>query len=198
MMTDSPEPTSRPWWSRLRFSVRALAAVVLVVGAAFGWLARGERIQRRAALAIRRAGGQIGYDYPATGTWRRIRVPRWLGDAIGDDFLGNIRLVILQGRGTDVELAQVANLPRLEYLDLYGATLTDRGLAHLEHSRDLCWLNLCKTGITDAGLAHLARLDRLQDLYLDACPITDAGLKRLKDVRGLIRPWSRPRSPMRG
>jgi hypothetical protein len=92
-MTASRDWISRPWWSRLRVSVRALAVFVLVIGAALGWVTRGSRIQRRAAQAIQRAGGQVCYEYQGTETWHGVRLPRWLVDAIGIDYVGNIRLV---------------------------------------------------------------------------------------------------------
>jgi hypothetical protein len=185
-MSDSPEAISRPWWSRLRFSVRTMAAAVLITAALLGWLVRGARVQRQAAFAIWRAGGYVTYDYPGTGTWRGIPVPRWL-EAIGIDYIGNIRSVSLQERGSDAVLAHVAHLHRVDNLDLYGSAVTDRGLADLEDLNELTWLNLDGTGICDEGLAHLARLTRLEDLYLDGSRITDTGLPHLEGMQHLVR-----------
>jgi hypothetical protein len=148
--------------------VRALAEFVLVIGAALGWVTRGARIQRRAAQAIQRAGGQVCYEYQGTETWHGVRLPRWLVDAIGIDYVGNIRLVNLSPQGSDAELVYVADLPRIEELNLHGSSVTERGLAELEDLNSLLWLNLDKTRVTDGGLAHLGALSRLQDLSLTA------------------------------
>jgi hypothetical protein len=50
---------ARPWQRFLRFSVRGLIVVVLVIGVWLGWLVRSARIQREAVAAIRIAGGNV-------------------------------------------------------------------------------------------------------------------------------------------
>ncbi len=78
----SAVPVARPWRRFLRFSVRVLIVVVLVMGAGLGWLVRSARIQRDAVAAIKDAGGSVVYDrersnrksIPGGKPW----VPRWL------------------------------------------------------------------------------------------------------------------------
>ncbi len=81
----------RSWPSYVRFSVRGLMVLVLVIGAGLGWLVRSTRIQREAVAAIRDAGGSVKYG------WERnngcdIRggkpwAPTWLVDLMGVDLM---------------------------------------------------------------------------------------------------------------
>jgi hypothetical protein len=52
-------PVSRPWRRYLRFSVRGLIVVVLLMGAWLGSIVRSARIQREAVAAIRKVGGRV-------------------------------------------------------------------------------------------------------------------------------------------
>ena len=73
------EPVSRPWRRFLRFSVRGLVVVVLLIGVGLGWLVLGARIQRDAVAAIKSGGGGVNYDWewsngkiiPGESLWRR-------------------------------------------------------------------------------------------------------------------------------
>jgi hypothetical protein len=56
-------PVSRPWRRYLRFSVRGLIVLVLVIGAGLGWIVRSARMQREAVAAIKNAGGSVSYDW---------------------------------------------------------------------------------------------------------------------------------------
>ena len=62
-MTNQAKPISRPWRRFLRFSVRGMIVIVLVVGGWLGWLVRGVRIQRDAVTAITKTGGSLKYDW---------------------------------------------------------------------------------------------------------------------------------------
>jgi hypothetical protein len=53
---------SQPWRSYLRFSVRGLIVVVLVVGAGLEWIVHQAHVQRDAAAAIKNSGGSVQYD----------------------------------------------------------------------------------------------------------------------------------------
>ena len=46
----------------MRFTVRGLVVLVLVIGTAMGWLARRINVKRDAAAAIKDAGGVVLYD----------------------------------------------------------------------------------------------------------------------------------------
>ena len=73
-MTDQARHVSRPWRRFLRFSVRGMIVVVLLIGVWMGWLVRNTRIQREAIAAIRKAGGRVLYDWQ----WKNGRAIRAL------------------------------------------------------------------------------------------------------------------------
>ena len=50
-MPDQTKPVARPWRRFLRFSVRGLIVLVLVIGGWFGWVVRSARIQREAVAS---------------------------------------------------------------------------------------------------------------------------------------------------
>jgi hypothetical protein len=62
MSTTLADPVSHPWRRFLRFSVRGMIVLVLVIGAGLGWIVRNAHIQRDAVAAIKSAGGRVYYD----------------------------------------------------------------------------------------------------------------------------------------
>jgi hypothetical protein len=186
-LTGLPRPPSHPWRSRLRFSVRGLLLLILVIGCALGWIARvvrTGRVQGRAVAAIYQAGGWVLYDWEledgqSTSTWNP-RWPKWLMDRLGFEYFGNVVFVNLHDRGTDAVLVQVARLTRLKQLHRPGFSVTDAGVAQLEALMSLRLLSLDHTQVTDAGLAHLKRLRALKWLRLTNTKVTDAGIAELQ------------------
>lgn len=86
---------------------------------------------------------------------------------------------------TDVELAQVKNLPKVAQLNLANTAITDAGLSAVSGLTELTTLHLEKTAVTDAGLANLKGLSKLEYLNLYATGITDAGLAHLDGLKNL-------------
>jgi hypothetical protein len=157
---------------RLRLTVKALLGLVLVIGAALGWLVHRANVQRDAVRAIKAAGGSVRYDFERD-PWRAKSGgdspgPEWLVDLLGVDFLANVIRVSFRKPQTDDVLAHVGRLPKLERLDARATHVTDAGLAHLSGLSELRSL-LCLGGpeLTDAGLAHLAGLRQLESLWID-------------------------------
>jgi hypothetical protein len=73
----SAVPISRPWRRFVRFSVRGMIVVVLLVGGWLGWIVRCARIQREAVAAITKSGGLVDYNWE----WEnQVPVP---GDGLG-------------------------------------------------------------------------------------------------------------------
>jgi hypothetical protein len=183
-------PKKHRWWNCLRISLGAILALVLVIGGWIGWIVRSGSIQHDAVAAIRRAGGQVWYEWEYrdgryfmgefTCPW-----PKWLVDLVGIDSLGNVIEVDLTRRGSDVDLAHVGNLGRLEGLVLIDSSVTDSGLAHLRRSTTLKSLFLAGTRTSDSGLAHLKGLTRLEALSLMDTAVTDAGLAHLNGLSAL-------------
>jgi Leucine Rich repeat len=183
-------PASRPWQRFLRFSVRGMIVVVLVIGGWLGWIVRSARIQREAVAAIENAGGGVRYDWQwSNGVYLRGSKPwarRSLVDLVGVDFFGHVTDVGLapSSTRTDATTAHIGRLTRLSRLRLDQTSLTDAGLAHIKSLTELVYLDLSGTAVTDAGLAHLKGLTKLEFVYFSGTQVTDAGLVNLK---GLVR-----------
>ena len=185
-----PERTLPEWWRRrLRISLGGLIALVLVVGVWLGWLCAVRRIQRDAVTAIRAAGGSVIYGCqlnggkfsPVATPW----APKWMVDALGIDWFTNVVVVGLLSTSSDADLVQVGSLSGLVVLEMPGASVTDRGLAHLEWLIGLESLNVKGSMVTDAGMRHLNRLTRLGRLDISNTRVTDAGLRHLSRLPSL-------------
>jgi hypothetical protein len=202
-------PTKRPWWSYLRFGLRTLIVLVLLIGGILGWTVHQAQVQREAVAAVLRAGGRVRYDWevpakakptfwggmgmsgmggeitghPATNStppW-----PRWLVDRLGLDYFGRVVEVDLFGHGSDADLESIGRLGQLERLVLARSAVTDLGMAHLAGLTKLQGLYLGGTPVSDAGLAHVKGLTRLRGLGLDETRVSDAGLANLKGMTEL-------------
>ncbi|QEH38975.1 hypothetical protein OJF2_75870 [Aquisphaera giovannonii] len=210
-----PPVSRRPWWQRLRLSVRALMVLTLVIGGLIGWFIRCATIQREAVEAITAAGGSVRYDFQDDAR-PRLRnpsgtpsVPRWLVDLLGIDFFADVTTVSIQGPQGDAILGHIGRLHRLRWLTARSTPLTDAGLAHLAGLSELRGLSCSGSpALTDAGLARLSGLRRLEALdvegisgikgpglshlagldrlrYLVFYTETDAGLPSLSQLAGL-------------
>jgi hypothetical protein len=187
----SDGPVSRPRRRYLRFSIRGLIVLVLVIGGALGWLVRSARDQRGAVAAITAAGGSAQYNwewrngksYPGAKSW----VPDWLVDRIGIDYFGHVTNASFYGGTADADsrLTNVASLAQLERLSLTGSPISDAGLAHLSNLTNLSRLDIDYTPVTNAGLVHLTGLNRLSVLVLNGTHVTDTGLEHLKSLTHL-------------
>ena len=98
------------------------------------------------------------------------------------------------------DLAEIAKLKGLRFLNLSRTTVTDKSLRHLNGLSKLEWLDLSgtklkgdgldalpqvtslglsNTSITDSGLQHMSRLTRLESVHLRETQISDDGLRLL-------------------
>ncbi len=99
-----------------------------------------------------------------------------------------ISLDLSATRLADDGLAQVRQLPDLQWLFLNGTQVTDAGLAHLVCLTDLTFLHLADTEITDAGLDHLANLPKLRRLHLEGTGVTEEAIGDFrKSTSGRVR-----------
>ena len=100
----------------------------------------------------------------------------------------------------DNGLAKLAQLPRLETLELYHTDVTDDGLKSLA---DFPALRVLKLGVsrkkkfgaaflTDAGLAHLSAIDSLKRIWLSGPAYSDAAIDHLAKLQQLeqIAVWA--------
>lgn len=88
---------------------------------------------------------------------------------------------------TDVGLAHLGGVNRLETLSLNETGVTDAGLATLAECEELRELSLATTKVTDAGFKHLAALSSLENLNVSDCKIKDDGFRHLAPCRNLKR-----------
>ena len=131
------EPVSLSWRRFLRFSLRGLIVLVLVIGVWVGWIVRSARIQRAAVAVITQAGGRVAYDwekssnavgFSGAGPW----APRWLVDLIGVDYFGHVTEAGFDPTCVpDEVLAQVGRLRQVEELYLNRTSVSDAGLCNL-------------------------------------------------------------------
>ena len=170
-MPGESKSVARPWQRFLRFSVRGMIVVVLLIGGSLGSLVRSARIQREAYEAIRKHSAMILYDMELNETepW----APRWLVDLIGYDCFANVVSVRI---GEADDIVYISNFNRLNDLDLSYTTITDAQLSHLENLTSLRELSLYNTKIADAGLMHLKKLRGITRLDLSFTKTSDAGL----------------------
>jgi len=108
--------------------------------------------------------------------------------------LSNLRsLTIHRAPGiTDAGMAHVANVGRLEVLEIYKTSITDQGLTHLRGLRHLRELTLNSSTISDSGLNRLTDLKELKRLSFQDTPISDLGIAELSKLHGVeeINLWS--------
>ena len=188
-VTGQPQPGPRRRRRFFRVSVRGLLFLILLLGCAFGWIARVARsgnVQRRAVAAIYQAGGWVVYDTEwderqNASAWK----PRWpkaLVNQVGVDYFADVVFINLHDRGTDQVLMHVARLKNLKQLHRVGLAVTDAGLSHVGQLRNLQLLSLDDTQVTDAGLAHLKGLTNLSGLFLRDTQVSDAGLVHVEGL----------------
>jgi internalin A len=97
------ETVSRPWQRSVRFSVRGMIVLVLVIGGWLGLIVRSARVQRDAVAAIEKAGGEVHFDWerkngtvaPGGKPWEPARLVKFLGA----DYFGHVTHVSFATRG---------------------------------------------------------------------------------------------------
>ncbi len=161
-MDDSrPSKSRRPW---LRFSLRALLVLVLLLSVPLGWFSwkmDRAREQREVVEGISELGGYIIYDYEFDETGELIweaepTTPAWLRKWLGDDFFCDVtRVGCSSTHFTDAELEHLKGLTNLKSLHLKSMQVTDAGLEHLKGLTNLKELWLLNTQATEDGVKKL-------------------------------------------
>ena len=101
-----------------------------------------------------------------------------LGGKIDRDGSGNVTGVHLRGSWvSDTELADLALMPKLEFVDLSHTRITDDGLLHLKSLRTIKNLNLYYAEqITDQGMTAIRDWNNLKRLNVRGTRISDGTL----------------------
>jgi hypothetical protein len=179
---------------RPRFRIRSLLIVTAIIGGALACYTHRVYRPRQTVSWISDLGGSVKYDYQkASSDHANVFDPKatepgpaWLRDAIGNEFFQDVVMIDVAGKPiTDMDLAELKKLPKLENLNLSNTRVTSAGLIHLAGLKNLKWLSLWNTQVDDDGLRHLAKLTRLQSLLLDGTRVTDSGLKHLEGLTEL-------------
>lgn len=193
-MTDQAPPGRRKRLPRVRVSVRALMAVVLVLAIALGYYVRSVHVQQEAVAAVRHCGGSLDYDW-RWGNYNpdiidndgKPRAPKWLARLVPVDYVANVVYVsIIHGRtdarprADDETLAKLGRLKHLEALVLSQSAITDAGLANLRGLTNLRDLRIDHTSVSDAGVEHLKGLTGLRTIWISGSRITDEGVLALE------------------
>ena len=89
-----------------------------------------------------------------------------------------------QAAVTDDEMAIIGSLTDLEFLQLDGSNVTDKGFAHVANLKKLTLLDMSLTGtnLTDSSVETLAGLKSLKKLNINRSRISPAGIERLKQA----------------
>ena len=153
--------------SILKYRLRTLLVVTLVVACCFAFATNRYRKMHNANIALAAVGEMFGSRTESTPLIREL---------VGDDrYFKNISCVNLGP-------------------DRYGSTnvaISDQDLAnlipHMNAFSNFQMLRLYNTRVTDSGLAHLARIDKLETLHLASPDFTDAGIRELRSVTTLKR-----------
>ena len=199
-MNDQAKPVSRRWRKFLRFSMRGLIVLVLVVGTGVGWLVRSARIQREAVAAITKAGGSVQYNWgwadgkPIAGAWPWV--PGRMIDLIGPDYLGHVTRVSYMQRALDSLNARVAKrsavfsaqiVAQAELAEAQAKPAPALGSAAGAAVTPVQSLAPSKSPESEsmAFMADLTRLPQLASLDLSFTDVTDDGLAQLKRLTSL-------------
>ena len=167
--------------SLFRFSLRFLFVCLTVLCIAVGLYARRVERQRSAVRAILQAGGRVTYEHKMVIGLRshqrkKITVPAWALNALGDDWFYPVTGVTLYGAGcNDKALRNVENLPSVKGLALWPWAVAPEG--------GLMGGNVVQgplAGVTDDGLKVLSKLPQLEHVSFLGNRVTDAGLEQLR------------------
>ncbi len=138
---------------RFQFSIRSLLALVVVVALPCSWTAvemKAAREQKAVVEAIRRADGDIVYDWSYGAEWwevpwRKPPVPEWIANWLGDDLFYDIAKVYFPAdwhytakQCDDNTLLQLRCLTKLKHVELTMTNVTDEGVAKLQQALPNC------------------------------------------------------------
>ena len=160
-----PEPTPITCRRWLRFSVRTLFVLMLLVSVPLAWKANRVQSQRQAVWEIRNAGGTIRYSYQRSHEMNAFDNdvkgavapgPAWIRSVVGDDFFADV----------------VSVDPRMISLKPAPAALSDPGWLSENGLRGVKW-KYCDPAV-------LQQLPELHFIFIDSSSINDATIEHLR------------------
>lgn len=207
----STDPVSLAWRGLLRFSLRGLIVVVVVIGGSLGWIVRNARVQQEAVAALRKAGAGVYYDWEWTSgkhvAGGKPWVPTRIVEVVGVDYFGHVSHVYygraalfqtieeLQRKLEDEALNSKVDLNEqpdfvigCRPMDELPVVKPSRPLLPL--LKELTKLSSLDLNFTDLGgerLEDFEELSSLRELDLSFTRFTDAGLVHLRGLKNLSR-----------
>ncbi|MCB1230761.1 MAG: hypothetical protein KDN19_10870 [Verrucomicrobiae bacterium] len=156
----------------------------------------GRLAEAEAARELREAGVRVFLDLK-TGRVSEVNLDDFDGNL--DDFDGNLKgalkkaatfseLTDLSLEATAVDdgmIPVIANLKKLEWLNLYRTRISDAGFRAILSLPSLTHLPAGETKITDGGLADLNRAEKLRYLGLRGTAVSDRGAASIAKCEGL-------------
>lgn len=98
----------------------------------------------------------------------------------------SLKWIILQDSSlSDTSIKEIANMSRLQKLNINGTPVGDEGFAQLTKLNSLWQLQAGQTNVGDNGISHLLNLPRLRELNLNSTKITDEGVAKLSQIKTL-------------
>jgi internalin A len=181
----------KPRRRRFALSLRALMALVLLIGGGLGWTIHRAKIQREAVEAIRRTGGDVDFDWEvvvngARSNKRKPDVPSWCLTVVGPDFFQTVVEATLyeNEKVTDEVMIQVGRLDHLVNLHVLGPRLTNAGFVPLRNLKRMRSLFLNQSSANGDALANLSGMSELAELSI-ALELKDADLAHLSCLKSL-------------
>jgi Leucine Rich repeat len=186
---------------RLRLSVGMMMILILGFALWLGWRIDRARFQKATVAEVKEYGGWVHYDYEFVNgkvtAGQEPRAPRWLRDAIGDEFFQEIRSVSFvyddsTGKRYDLDndkpcddvLEMLGQHHGITTILMKGHQATDLGLRHLKGLANLEDLYIWDSyDISDEGLKQLENLVELKNLHIDKSRVTDKGFLRLARMK---------------
>jgi Leucine Rich Repeat (LRR) protein len=191
-----PEPNSLARRFRLRFSLRALLAVMTVLCLSLGWYYASAKRQERAVVAIEELHGRVAYDWQFDRDGKALARspqpagPAWLRKLLGPHYFDTVISVEISqpalNRSKPLEFSafagHLAKLPGLKRLSLFGVSLSDREYAMLARLGTLEVLTLGDMNVTEKGGSQIARLSKLRELSFYDDIVAAGALANIKDM----------------
>ena len=193
-MNEQPPKSKRRW---LRFSLRSMLLLVVVIAIPIAWKVNRARNQRVVVAELEKLNADLIYDYQIVAT-NGVRSydfyapppgPKWLTALLGKEYFVEVRKVCADGAAvTNETLALIAKLPDIEQVELVNLDsepgITDDGLVHFSKMQSLQAIVLHSNRISGVGLEHLTGLKRLTTLMAIGWN-TDASLEHVSKLKSL-------------
>lgn len=198
--TSAKRPPVNRWW--LRFSLRTLMIVCLLISPVLAYLGNiGFHVRRQRAVVkrIESLSGYVRYEHEVADSWDPLAAPpgpEIVRRYFGQDAYSHVQTVHAGGlhlgefhyqpsQWTNADLHILANLPRLRHLEVGDLAVDDQGIKYVAQIRQLNRLYLGSPKLSADGLAQLKNNRSLERLDILGEAVTDETLRRIGELSHL-------------